>query len=259
MESDSTSSSSSSSSSDEWAPDEQRNSAEKGTEDIPPFRSLTDAPPPKKRPAVNRYSSQTDTLDREEKRRMEEWLSELSTLTEPKLRRQDCCKSLRCFLHVDYNYFLLKAKEILSETGYNRGKILYSMLSSEDSFIFNGRKVCSRFLTKAFHFSFYLISSTIKRRRQESTSSSAAGTVETNAPNGSSSGVYFVPCEKRESIMSFFIRLCRACGDQMPDRDEVHLPFNRKKDVYQHFLNERQLLNDSKYVPTKSYFLRVWK
>jgi len=81
------------------------------------------------------------------------WVDLLQSMTVSKLRRTFCCKSLRCFRHVNYDFYMEHAKIILSSTAETRRAVLKSFLSSDRSFLFDGRVVCVRFLREGFHFS----------------------------------------------------------------------------------------------------------
>lgn len=65
---------------------------------------------------------------------------------------------------------------------------------------------------------------------------------------------------QRDSIITCLERLAQMSGDKMPDHDEIHLPYFRKRDVYKYFVDEFKVLNGNnvKY-PCRSYFYRAWK
>ena len=72
------------------------------------------------------------------------------------------------------------------------------------------------------------------------------------------------PALQKESIISFLTRLSEDCSNSMPDRNEVHLPFFSKREVYSLFENEYRSLYCSDpdsgcRPPRPSYFFWIWK
>ena len=45
----------------------------------------------------------------------------------------------------------------------------------------------------------------------------------------------------------------------MPDNSERHLPYFRKRDVFEQFLKDFSVLNDGKEPPRRHYFLQTWR
>ena len=66
-------------------------------------------------------------------------------------------------------------------------------------------------------------------------------------------------CVQKFSIISFLIRLSEDCSDRIPNKPEVHLPFFRRSEVYDLFVNEHNTLYPSNPAPKSTYFLRVWR
>ena len=54
-------------------------------------------------------------------------------------------------------------------------------------------------------------------------------------------------------------RIADDCGDMMPHRNEVHLPFYLKQELFSVFQGELSQLYPKKTVPTKRYFRSIWK
>ena len=186
--------------------------------------------------------------------RRKEWESKLSTMTESKLRRTVCCKSLRCCQTVDYMFLLTRAKDIISTPVHSRRSILELMLNSKNEFTFNGKNVCTVFLRKAFGFGSDLIADVAR-------GSSGDNDIDGSTSDGEPRRIIAKPprAALKDSIVSFLIRLSEDCSDKMPDKDELHLPFNQKKDVYEVFLNEFKVLYPDITPPQKPYFSRIWK
>lgn len=201
--------------------------------------------------------------------RREVWLSALDSMTEPKLRRMFCCKNLSCFKNVDYSYFMQRAKEILSSSSLIRGTILHSFKSSNNSYFFNGKEVCVRFLKAGFHFSTKSLAD--GRRSQADDSNGAQSMVRVNSNHMSSKsdsisctssrksfGFNIRSSPQKDSIISFLLRLCERSSEKMPDKRELHLPFFQKREVYCIFLEEFKKLYKCD-PPTPQYFFRTWK
>ena len=218
--------------------------------------------------------------------RSERWLKLLDTMTETKLRGMKCCRARKCFEKVDFEFYKTRAKEVLAATPAVRRATLNGFRNSDGSYSFNRIRVCVRFLKSAFHFSTYMISCD---RRSELTSigdgsvysvtprcpppegpiqtSSTSATVDNSTSSsqsrhpsqGSSFESSGVHCAQKTSIISFLVRLSEDCSDRMPNKPEVHLPFFRRSDVYNHFVNEYNRLYPSQSIPASSYFMRVWR
>lgn len=203
-------------------------------------------------------------------KRRSNWVLTLGTFTEPKLRMTTCCKSLNCFSHVDYDFFMIRARHILSVPASTRRTILQSFLGADNHYFFNGRKVCVAFLKKSFHYSTELIAEVAGGGRrtdpadQDYSNSPAAATtrsynVASQGSTANSSQSAYQAHPMRDTVVSFLLRLSEDCSEKMPDREELHLPFFRKRDVYTHFVEEFNKLYQAKDPPSSNYFLRVWK
>ncbi len=172
-----------------------------------------------------------------------------------------CCKKLRCFSQVNKEFLRLKMESFLVMSNKDRRQVLSSMLCSSGAFHFDGRKVCSTFLLRAFRFS---------RDVQKSVKSIINTTTNIKIPqlrhrttslplsNPNSPAILVAPA--REAVISFLHRIAEETGDKMPDTTDVHLPFHQKQDVFHHFKEDfKRTTMESSSLPSKSYFLRVWK
>ena len=125
-----------------------------------------------------------------------------------------------------------------------------------DRFYFDGSIVCGTFLNKAFRFSRDVQRSV----RVITTSSNSDSSISEGKLHSSSSNfVASAPC--KEAIMSFLIRVADASGDKMPNCNERHLPFQKKDEMYNTFLEKfsRSNKNPGIKAPSKNYFYHVWK
>lgn len=200
----------------------------------------------------------------------EKWLHEISTLTRTKFKNTYCCVHLKCFRHVNFDFYTQQAGHILAANSDTRRSILKSLLSSDDNFRFDGRVVCVRFLKEAFHFGTVKIaevsSGKISRPLHSHSSSQSqrmsASTAVSNTPHSqsiTSDSYNEAIVKKNESIISFLQRIADDCGDSMPHKQEVHLPFYQIQELYPVFKREfKKLYPSVKTPPTDVYFRRVW-
>lgn len=186
------------------------------------------------------------------------WKSNISTLTDLKIRSTKCCKVGRCFHNVDMDFFRERLNTILLSTAIERRRHLHSMKSSNGTFLFDGNQVCSTFLLQAFRFS-----RALQRAVKTETvclAGSTSGEQESSAysigPTPMTSTDRAAP--GRDAVVSYLERLADETGEKMPDRPERHLPFFRKREVYEHFVKEYRILHDG-VPPVKSYFAWTWK
>lgn len=196
--------------------------------------------------------------DRQEKARQKQWLFTLETMTESKLRRFKCCNKFRCFETVDYEHFLEKSRHILSSNVISRRTILQSLRGANDTYFFNGKQVCTRFLKKSFRFSTTLMASSNVTGEHDNSLSHHISAQTLTSQSNSSTPLHIRPSPQKDSVVSFLLRLSEDCGDKMPDKDELHLPFNQKREVYALFLDDfKQLYQNDP--PTPQYFMFTWK
>ncbi len=199
--------------------------------------------------------------------RRTDWLEFIETMNEPKFRRMVCCKSFKCFKVADYNHTIDRARYVLSASGHIRRATLNSIMSSDGSFHFNGKEVCVRFLKGVFRFSTGLIAE-VRASLSSDQRQNEIGSQQHFQPSFTSSSSRPLsspkPAPQKEAVISFLTRLAEDCSNNMPDRNEVHLPFFNKGEVYSLFHREYKFLycNESgstRSTPRPSYFFWVWK
>ncbi len=204
----------------------------------------------------------------------ERWSKEMNTVTVTELASMSCCRKLECFQSCNKEFLLQKIKSIMSMSYQMRRQTLSSMLGSSGCFYFDGKKVCSTFLYKAFHLSRDVQSSVraIFNRATVGSSAREAGdvqkintteAVEVPTVDSSSFQVFdaTLPAPGREAIISFLLRLADETGDKMPDSEERHLPFHKKYEVYAQFKEDfkRTTSETLEGLPCMNYFLKIWK
>lgn len=171
-----------------------------------------------------------------------------------KLKELQCCRMLKCFEVANVGYLHEKIKEYRKMNVGQRKDVLNVMLSSDGSFYFDGRAVCSTFLLKSFRFT-RMMQSNIRKFRTTNDDM-----VTESAPRQGSSSSFPERCSpQRDAIVSYLERLAEDTGDRMPDRNEYHLPFFKKQDVYDAFEKDFELLHRGKQKPSPDYFFRTWK
>ncbi len=166
-----------------------------------------------------------------------------------------CCKKLQCFKHCNPSFLRSKIITMRDMTYDQRRFSLMEMKGSSGRFHFDGSPVCNVFLKKAFRFSADIISGVrngvVKSRLTDSIGSELQSQTTSNSDRG--------PIQ-RDAIITFLERMAENCGDKMPDQDETHLPYFRKRDVYAQFKNEFGILNGTEVKqPCGSYFYKTWK
>lgn len=204
--------------------------------------------------------------------RKEKWLSRLTSMTLGKLRSTKCCRRLRCFRHVSYETLMERARFLLSASTATRRNTLKSYRVSNKTFHFDGREVCVTFLKKSFRFSTELISAvrtgkSTRRRTASKRSNSAIASSRQyfnnqnspQSPEVSVTSSLNIICKKKEVVISFLLRTAEDCGDSMPNRSEVHLPFFRHMDLYPVFQKEFKRLYPGQTEVLQDYFRRVWR
>lgn len=191
-------------------------------------------------------------------------------MTDAALRKLTCCKKLRCFRHVNFEFYLTNAKRLFNASITTRRDILKSFIGSDNEFRYDGRIVCVRFLKEAFHFSTVMIAEVSSgnvtrpvRSRTPSTSQlesaqSANGVVVSSLSSLTCSPSDVYSPVKKEAIISFLIRTAEDCGDSMPHKKEVHLPFHQIQEVFPVFDREFRKLYPSATPVTAPYFRTVW-
>ena len=169
-------------------------------------------------------------------------------------RETFCCKSRRCFQNTDIDYLHAQAIRILNMSNDERRRVLNGFLDRNE-FVFNRQPVCTNFLNTSFLFSRDLLCA-------------VKGTPKAKGPPG----VVKKPRARRAAAKMDYINknidtIARINGDLMPDSSskaqstETHLPFFRKRDVYNDFVSgfEEYRRNGSCLSPpAANYFYREW-
>lgn len=169
-----------------------------------------------------------------------------------------CCKKLRCFRHSNWDYLVQKMKDVRRTTPFQRKALLKDMLCSDNSFQFDGKKVCSTFLKSAFCFTRKMQSDIRQLGTTIAEPISSADPISVTSSSSKS-----LTTEKmspqRDAVIVFLERLADITGDKMPDRNEFHLPFFKKCEVYEAFEIEFKELHRGAPIPSISYFTHTWK
>ena len=188
------------------------------------------------------------------------WIGELQSSSDVKLRRTKCCQGVNCFQKVNLTFLRAKQNVWIRLQNAERRAQLLTLADSEGVWWFDGIPVCGIFLRKAFHFSGKVLSS-VREQILNGDSMTASRVSEhlctTVASSQNSFGGRDSP--QRDSIVCFLERLAEDTADCMPDNNERHLPYFRKKDVFEQFLKDFSVLNNGKDPPRRHYFLRTWK
>ena len=185
---------------------------------------------------------------------------------------EPCCKKY-CLKKVNEAFLKDRIIYFRSLPRHKRLHALTSMNSSSGDFIFDGIKVCSKFLTKAFRFS-PDVQSKVKRLPDSvtsqfsddihqacSTSSSYRMSVEAETSNLANPVVddpISTPLQK-DTIINFLDRISDDVAEVMPDSSEVHLPLFRKEDVHSLFVRDFSKLYPTLQPPSLSYFYVIWQ
>ena len=117
---------------------------------------------------------------------------------------------------------------------------------------------------KAFHFGGDLIADVTRGGDSTTSGSNSLPSSATNRSSNSSRTLSSNETtelyrKKKEAIVSFLFRIGVDCGERIPHKTEVHLPFHRKKEIYPIFLNEFKVLYLIIEPPTPQYFRRMWR
>lgn len=175
-----------------------------------------------------------------------------------------CCRKLNCFQTANEDYLKHKIVSYRSKSTDERKTLLRSMVGSDNCFMFDGRRVCSTFLLLAFRFARPMQAS-VKDDVVSCHSSdvsftkatSCDGQIASLSPSTNISDPKRSP--HRDAIVSFLERLAESTADRMPDKTEWHLPFFRRRLVYDLFRKEFQVLYPQDALPSTNYFLATWK
>lgn len=162
-----------------------------------------------------------------------------------------CCKKLKCFTNVDPICAFHWYREIMV---MDREEVKATLLSWYNAgfgkFTFNGRKVCWRFLNRAFEFSNDFLCAV------NNTECARAAQTSFAQPRDTRRGTL------RDSIISFLRITANDMGDEMPHRNFINLPATNKKQVYEAYLahfKSKDPLRFTRMPPKISYFYFIWK
>ncbi len=227
---------------------------EQGDKEAPSIKDINQPPATKKR----KYTYVKRIQKPHPKPNMrKKWKQDIEDLIN-RIEDLECCKKLACFKSCDASFLRRKMHSIRDMSYEGRRSSLSEMIGSSGAFYFDGKRVCNIFLKKAFCFSPDLISSVrhgtiMARQPPQSESFDPRGQSQTTS--NSDRGTL-----QRDAIITCLERMAERCGDKMPDRDEIHLPYFRKRDVYSYFKEEFRLLHPpSIKCPSDSYFYSTWK
>ncbi len=168
------------------------------------------------------------------------WKRELLALSLEEIKAKECCGSA-CFKLLEGSNLKKSMLSAITMNAQERRNMLASMLTSRKVYHFDGIPVCGKFLLDAFRFS---------RDMQASVRKDPDKVYQ----HRNDEKVGF----QKESIVDIITNLAELTAEKMPDKSEVHLPFYRKKEVYNHFISEYKHIYEG-LPPTKSYFYKVWK
>ena len=154
-----------------------------------------------------------------------------------------------------------------------RRDILKTFLGSDNHYHFDSRHVCITFLKEGFHFSTVMIAevssgkisrpftsrSSSSRRVQSVQSDTVTSLTLGSTTSDSESQSEVVLKKKKEAVISFVERLAEDCGDSMPHRPDIHIPFYQIQEVYPIFTREFKKLYPTIKPASKSYFRRTWQ
>ncbi len=202
------------------------------------------------------------------------WNSRINTIESRDLASMTCCTKLKCFEACDKDFLLQKIKSIMSMSYTMRRQTLSSMLGSSGCFYFDGKKVCSTFLYKAFHISRDVQSSVraifnrgsisdgvVENDSRETGNTTTTMDASVFNPSLATGLDAILPAPGREAIISFLLRLADETGDKMPDSSERHLPFHKMYEVYSQFQEDYKRTTSASLesLPSLNYFLKIWK
>ena len=225
--------------------------------------------------------------------RRKQWDSILSQ-TDDQIRTMVCCSTRNCFQTVNLRRLRQTMATLLTLSRSTRRISLAHMYTSAGTFCFDGKHVCTKFLTDAFRFSSDLQTST-RMSISASPSTSAQISQQQNGEALDSSGIieeghminhdwnesladisdeltafrgydtsadYLVQFNnsiKKDAIITFLTRISNATADLMPDSKERHLPFVNKLAVFHRFKTDFRNLYPCTSCPTPAYFYSVWR
>ena len=137
-------------------------------------------------------------------------------------------------------------------------------LNAENNCTFNGQRFFYAFLRKAFHLSSQVVvdvanytnNSNSNYSNPSQTQSFSVTQKSSNQCLSASTGCPIERPFKREAVLSFLRCFAIDCGDSMPEKHEIHLPFHNRKEL---FVSEFSRLYPDVNPASPQYFRRVWK
>ena len=201
---------------------------------------------PEKRRKYTYHSRNRNPRGTSEMRRR--WGVVVDSQTSTKIRLTPCCFAHKCFETVDIEFLLAKQNAVLSMSKGCRREYLSTLIGSDHLYYFNGNQVCVAFLQKSFRYSRDIITD-VRRCSKMDRSENERISFKARSERFSA---------QRDAVVTFLERTVNECGDKMPDCSEQHLPFFRKTDVYNAFIDEYGKLHSGN-PPSKTYFYRTWK
>lgn len=120
-----------------------------------------------------------------------------------------CCKKRKCFFSSNHVYLSSMIKSCSKFSMSIRRKSLSGLLSSDVTYVFEGRRACLSFLHLVFHF---------------------LPTFQACARHGIASAmVVHERRSQKNAIVAFLHHIKMKTADKIPDTDEAHLPLHSKK------------------------------
>lgn len=152
-----------------------------------------------------------------------QWSCESIADSENAVGSWKCCKKLKCFKDCDEKYFTLQRRIILHATRQHRRHLLSSFLASNRSLFFNGKQICDKFMSTAFHFSNNMQAS-IRKAMKKRLSDNDISYVRSDGAAGGAM-VPDAPC--KEVVLSFLARFGESVSDHMPIKWNYTYRFTR--------------------------------
>lgn len=165
----------------------------------------------------------------------------------------ECFKKLKCFRNCNLSFPQRKISIFGCMSYENRRIVLNDLMGSDGDFRIDGKMVFNIFLKKGIRFNPDLISSVRKRKK-------IMGNSEFILQNNPHSMNRERDSSQRNAIITCLECAAESSGDKIPDTGEKHLPYFRKRGVYNFFKEEYKYLNPTTVqCSSKSYYYRTWK
>lgn len=206
---------------------------------------------PQPRNYVNRVRKRAPPKGLSDLRKRRLQASEVLASSNPFEQTRACCSRWKCFRTVDKTYALAQYKRIMAMNREATKRTLVSLYNNtENVFRFNGRKVCSRFLSKGFGFSATLQSCVKGTEKAPASSSIRASPRET------------VKKTLADDIICYIEALANNTGDRMPNSNMTNLPLLNRTQVFDQYVKNFAVTDEfgaPRKPPTKPYFMAVWR